>query len=491
MEEGACIRIMKGGAYAGKFNGQPRSSIQTSLGAKGSSVTFKLAVTWCCDSKFSWNPRMIAEYPQYRAPLHMADANANSSQTCEFSEMLESIRGTLDLMLSKKRCARGPSRESALGSSQSGEEEEEMRNALSPKILTLLDELDSCMSKLKYSEEGPEPKPEASPPSRCSMPNPTNDNLLAQTFGRRRSNLIPSRDRQGSLVSMGSHSTLASTTASGSRTSSLAPTTQAGVAIAEAQLGCSQRGWLSKLYVSHPTFLPRKTWKKRFFVLNGATLYRFKTNADGATSSEAVHFTPAYSVCVTDDFAGKKFVLQLTDAGPGTALHLMAESSEDLSMWLTAFKEAIVRARFEHESLPPSPDPNRDSYGSVESRRSSSQTLPTSFQSSPDPADLALARLARANSQPAVQSFHLASSDPSKRPVPPTSSPLASPPLAGRLGTHGRGRQHRLPPSNNSRRPSLAPLHEQEADDSDFLKDVLSPFHQRNSTFLGLFAAKH
>ncbi|KAJ9059127.1 hypothetical protein DSO57_1005630 [Entomophthora muscae] len=451
---------------------------------------------------------MIAEYPQLRSPLHIPSSTATGrvlsldhpeSNSAEFSDMLESIRGSLDLMLSRKRCPRGPFRESALGSSLSEEDDdEEIRNVLSPKILTLLDDLDSCLNKLKVPEEvvKPKPEPEVNLLPRGSVPNLAIDDrgLFTQTFGRRKSNFIlPSRDRQGSLASIASFSTIGSNLASSPRTSSLAHATQAGVGIAEAQLGSTQRGWLSKLYVSHPSFLARKTWKKRFFVLNGATLYRFKTSSEGSFSSETIHFTPACSVCVTDDFVGKKFVLQISDAATSSTMHLMADSSEDLSSWLTAFKEAIVRARFEHESLPPSPNANHEAYESLESRRSSSQTLPISFQNS-DTFSIAPARLSRANSQPAVQTFPSNSAPDKFRHLSQQNSspvtPLMSPPIGGRLGSLGRIRPSRLPSSNTSRRPSLAPLQEQEQDDSEFLKDVLSPFNQRNSTFLGLFAAK-
>lgn len=448
---------------------------------------------------------MIAEYPQLRPTLQTATAavetRALSSDHLEVTpaklcDMLDSISGTLDLMLSRKRCGRGPFRESALGSSLSGEEEEEdTRNVLSPKIVTLLDDLDSCLNKLKMPEESAKLKvdPAVNLLPRGSVPNLAMDDrgLFTQTFGRRKSNFVlPSRDRQSSLASIASISTLGSNMTSNPRTSSLAHATQAGVSLSEAQLGSSHRGWLSKYYVSNPTFLSRKTWKKRYFVLTGTVLYRFKSSTEGATSSEIVHFTPAWTVCVTDDFKGQKFVLYLFDNATSMSIYLMAESSEDLSSWLTALKEAIVRARFEHESLPPSPSANHEAYEPLESRRSSSQTLPISFIDT-DSFSLAPARLSRANSQPAVQTFSPGAVPEKSRNYSQQSSspatPLMSPPISSRLGSLGRGRPNRLPSNNSSRRPSLATI--KEPDDPPLVLEIHPTFNQ-HSVYSGLSVAK-
>lgn len=439
--------------------------------------------------------------------VYVPDANSSG----EFSDLLDTIRLSLEKMFFEKRLLFG-SQDSA--QSVSGDEED-IKIPLSPKINLLLEMMNVCMNKLDPSSPSEDSAgfnstkaselTDTCPPnlsSRGSVPNIAGEDrsLFSNTFGRRKSNIHPIRERTGSLASVATISTLTSAATSSPRSSFyISSQSTRQPLLAEVMLNATHKGWLSKQYVPQSSFLLRKTWKRRYFILNGTYLYRFKTNLEIAQTSEIFRMTPTCSVCVTDDFPGKKFVLQITEQINNSILHLMAESSEDLSTWLSSLKEAVTRARFEQESLPPSPAVSQYDYP-LESRRSSAQTLPISFLNPPEVDILAPTRLSRANSQPAVQTSPTQStftpntnrakhlSHQNSMPVTPTST---STPITGRLVNLSRIRNPgsaRLSSTNNSRRPSLAPLHEQENDDSDFLKEVLSPFNHRSSTFLGIFS---
>lgn len=470
-------------------------------------------------AEYSHNPKLMDSLnPKKKSTfIHNAYVQDVNSSTGEFSDLLDTIKISLEKMLFEKRLLLGSQQETAQSASASGDENDFIV-PLSPKINTLLEMMNVCMNKLAPSSPSEDSVATNStrgseaidpcPPnllSRGSVPNIAGEDrsLFSNTFGRRKSNIHPIRERTGSLASVASISTMASTTTSSPRLSTYItsqPIRQP--LLAEVQLNATHKGWLSKQYVPQSSFLLRKTWKRRYFILNGTYLYRFKTYLEIAQTSEIFRMTPTCSVCVTDDFPGKKFVLQITESLNNNILHLMAESSEDLSTWLSSLKEAITRARFEQEILPPSPAISQYDYPSLESRRSSAQTLPITFQNPSESDHLAPTRLSRANSQPVVQTFPLQSSfsNPNKSkhfsqqnsmPATPTSiSTSTSTPITGRLANLTRlrnGGSARLS-SNNSRRPSLAPVHEQENDDSDFLKEVLSPFNHRSSTFLGLFS---
>ncbi|KAI9299244.1 PH-domain-containing protein [Neoconidiobolus thromboides FSU 785] len=435
----------------------------------------------------------------------------------EYSDILDSIRVSLDKMLPERRhTSRRGSKGSSQGSSSSFEDDISQESDVSPSIQTLLDHLDACILKLdtpvsnEVASTTDNSKTNQSALSRNLEPSQYHEEkgFFNSTFGRRRSNFVlPTRDRQGSLASIATASTLNSASGSSPRSSSL--NTSSNVTISEVIQGATSKGFLTKLFVTNPSFLARKSWKRRYFVLNGANLFRFKSDTESITCSEVFTLTSTCSVCVNESFPGKKFVIQLSEAQSNNTVYLLADNSDDLSHWLNSFKEAIARARFENEILPPSPE-EPEFQSRLESRRSSSQTLPITFHNmDTDHFMIQSTRISRANSQPVIQTFpSLAntgrySTAPSplqaqKQIYVPETASSSSSPIFGKVNSTTRVRNStnpRIPSLNVSRRPSLAPLQENDNDDSDFLKDVLEPItgnfeeaEQKTSTLMSLFS---
>ncbi|KAJ1971549.1 hypothetical protein H4R35_005197 [Dimargaris xerosporica] len=116
------------------------------------------------------------------------------------------------------------------------------------------------------------------------------------------------------------------------------------VALRDVRIGSSYEGWLVKLSITSNSIFSRKTWKRRFFVLSGSGLYRFKSSAPDALSSDTLCLTPETIVCVSDAFSGRRWLLEVTSQNIGTWF-LQAHDKEDMKQWLTALKAAVSRIR--------------------------------------------------------------------------------------------------------------------------------------------------
>ncbi|KAJ1983340.1 hypothetical protein H4R34_001326, partial [Dimargaris verticillata] len=123
------------------------------------------------------------------------------------------------------------------------------------------------------------------------------------------------------------------------------------VALRDVRIGSSYEGWLVKLSITSNSIFSRKTWKRRFFVLSGSGLYRFKSSAPDALSSDTLCLTPETIVCVSDAFSGRQWLLEVTSQNIGTWF-LQAHDKEDMKQWLTVLKTAVSRIR---QGLSPGP----------------------------------------------------------------------------------------------------------------------------------------
>ncbi|KAK9718841.1 hypothetical protein K7432_005154 [Basidiobolus ranarum] len=116
------------------------------------------------------------------------------------------------------------------------------------------------------------------------------------------------------------------------------------ITVNEAFMSATLAGWLSKLYITNPSFLARKTWKRRFFILSSNILYRFKSLQANTTADEHLEINSNTIACVSDKFPGKKWVIEITN--PGTSWYIQAECLDELKTWLNALKSAVIRSKF-------------------------------------------------------------------------------------------------------------------------------------------------
>ncbi|RKP33585.1 hypothetical protein BJ085DRAFT_37970 [Dimargaris cristalligena] len=117
------------------------------------------------------------------------------------------------------------------------------------------------------------------------------------------------------------------------------------VTLRDVTLSCAHKGWLNKLTVTHSAIFARKSWRRRFFVLCGSALYRFKSGTPDSLSSETLGLTPESIVCVSDAFPGRRWVLEVTSLNIGTWF-IQAEGKEDMKQWMSALKAAVGRIQY-------------------------------------------------------------------------------------------------------------------------------------------------
>ncbi|KAK9712883.1 hypothetical protein K7432_006842 [Basidiobolus ranarum] len=104
-------------------------------------------------------------------------------------------------------------------------------------------------------------------------------------------------------------------------------------------------GWVSKYYVVNHLFVPRKTWKRRFFVLTPKALYRFKSSAPSAVSLEPIEISGKTTASVCEKFPGRRWVIEINNLDRPTC-HIQVESLEELKIWLSSIKSAIIQSKY-------------------------------------------------------------------------------------------------------------------------------------------------
>lgn len=108
----------------------------------------------------------------------------------------------------------------------------------------------------------------------------------------------------------------------------------------------SMTGWLRKRGGGTST-LGRRTWRSRFFVLEGAYLYYYKTQAEFANHKDAVRAKPVdlpgHSVAIVTDSEEYEFeIVPLPGSGLVRTWCLRAASEEERQAWVGALKAATM-----------------------------------------------------------------------------------------------------------------------------------------------------
>lgn len=120
----------------------------------------------------------------------------------------------------------------------------------------------------------------------------------------------------------------------------------AAAATGERRARPSMTGWLRKRGGGTST-LGRRTWRSRFFVLEGAYLYYYKTQAEFANHKDAVRAKPVdlpgHSVAIVTDSEEYEFeIVPLPGSGLVRTWCLRAASEEERQAWVQALKAAAM-----------------------------------------------------------------------------------------------------------------------------------------------------
>ncbi|KAK9768270.1 hypothetical protein K7432_001236 [Basidiobolus ranarum] len=146
---------------------------------------------------------------------------------------------------------------------------------------------------------------------------------------------------------------------------------QQPVTLSEVYIAALWAGWVSKLYVSNPLFVTRKTWKRRFFVLTPKALYRFKSSAPSAASLEPIEISHKTTACVSEKFPARRWVIEINNTSRSTC-YIQVESLEELKIWLSSIKSAIIQNKYPNH--PSASKASRDSIATSSTTSSASST---------------------------------------------------------------------------------------------------------------------
>ncbi|KAF9437357.1 hypothetical protein BGZ76_001074 [Entomortierella beljakovae] len=109
-------------------------------------------------------------------------------------------------------------------------------------------------------------------------------------------------------------------------------------------------GYLTKF--SSRTFFSRKQWKRRYFILSEKSLYCFKSSDPQHPLLEAITLSPDSVICVTDEFSGKRFCLEISCPGEKN-WYVLADTAPEMSGWLKELKNTVHNIRnFQHDARP-------------------------------------------------------------------------------------------------------------------------------------------
>jgi hypothetical protein len=170
-------------------------------------------------------------------------------------------------------------------------------------------------------------------------------------------------------------------------------------------------GYLTTFYRNTSVLFKLRPWKSRYYILSGHILYRFKGRELDNTVTDMMKLTPSSVVCVSDEFPGKQYCIEISGAvspvvtsssivtssnnngmfnnsatGSSTTAnnyaiasnsaptvweakrwYVQAANSTELSQWLSRLKAAVVRAKYATRALPSLPGsilPNNSISGS-------------------------------------------------------------------------------------------------------------------------------
>ncbi|CAG8594328.1 3499_t:CDS:1 [Paraglomus brasilianum] len=122
------------------------------------------------------------------------------------------------------------------------------------------------------------------------------------------------------------------------------------ITVATVNKNIALTGTLTKY--QHVTF--GKSWKRRFFILAKTTLYCFKDSERSSLMTDSFEITAETTVCVTDAFSGKQWMLQVNKEGT-KPWYLQADNVEDMKLWLAELKATVVKCKYSVTQLPEVP----------------------------------------------------------------------------------------------------------------------------------------
>ncbi|KXN70911.1 PH-domain-containing protein, partial [Conidiobolus coronatus NRRL 28638] len=279
--------------------------------------------------------------------------NNNETPSPNYNDSLISLKANLDRLSFQRTLTSNPnrqSRESGLGSSVGGREEE-FPTQFNSDIRGLLDQLDTCWNKVQQQN--------LRIPTTIDRPHPANDVAASNisirertsiesniNYGHSKSSTITNpfkklghrRHRIINPPTASPHSSSSSVISLDPNTSypTNPPASSSGQTLGELKESSSISGWLVKLYVINPSLLARKQWKRRYFCLHDNVLYRFKSSCSSSLPTDKMTIDPESIICVSDGFSGKKRVFQVKTGEE--CWFLQAETTVQLKSWLQGLK---------------------------------------------------------------------------------------------------------------------------------------------------------
>ncbi|ORY04497.1 PH-domain-containing protein [Basidiobolus meristosporus CBS 931.73] len=266
---------------------------------------------------------------------------------------LELLRNSLGKLVSQRRNSK-IHEANASPVSSNFEDDVENSRPLSPGVYSLLKDLENCLEKAHRSDEPVTPRDAdfhgvsqvAIKSGRDSIPS-----IYSMSNSFKHEGFI---DRSSSMIEYKHDSFVSSMISADKLSTHSSP--NACITVNEAFISATLAGWLSKLYITNPSFLARKTWKRRLFILSSNILYRFKSLQANTTADEYLEINSSTIACVSDKFPGKKWVIEITN--PGTSWFIQAEHLDELKTWLNALKSAIIKSKYSGRIVSPLNEPS-------------------------------------------------------------------------------------------------------------------------------------
>ncbi|KAK9760500.1 hypothetical protein K7432_015397 [Basidiobolus ranarum] len=246
------------------------------------------------------------EHEEFASLFH-STRNGHRTSVLHVGLELELIRSSLGKLTSQKRGSKIYEVGHSPVSSSFDEEDVESIRPLSPGVHGLLKDLESCLVKIQQYDE---------PVTPCEAEFYQTHSVVIKSYRDQAPNIYSNSqsglvDKANAMLECKSNTYHVSTVLP-----MKSPTTRSSsseVTVNEAFIAATLAGWLSKLYISNPSFLARKTWKRRFFILTSDVLYRFKSLQANATADEYLDINSNTIACVSDKFSGKKWVIEITN----------------------------------------------------------------------------------------------------------------------------------------------------------------------------------
>ncbi|ORY01156.1 hypothetical protein K493DRAFT_312562 [Basidiobolus meristosporus CBS 931.73] len=274
--------------------------------------------------------------------------------TIDVSLELEVLRNSLGKIIQQRRMDRRYSHDSTFstephGSTTSNVSEDEDSCTLSPKVHNLLWDLDNCLAKIQQNEEEALTEPPSA--DAHSHVNETHSDNIAGVTSSVVANRASTLNPPGSIFAVKgfSKSETFNDKCSDISDDSTPPSSKYSVTVSEVYMIAILAGWVLKL--SNTSFFSLKSWKRRFLVLTPTTLFRYKSSAPTAVADEYLELTSDTIACVTDKFAGKRWVLEITSPSK-PSWYIQTESLDELKTWLNALKASVIRAKYCNNRLP-------------------------------------------------------------------------------------------------------------------------------------------